>query len=73
MDILAKIQNQPKHVRKMIFWLVIIVVSVVMTASWISTSKKRLEGFKKEDLMEKFNPPQFDGLQDLPKLETPTP
>lgn len=70
MDFLKKIQNQPEHIRKIIFWIIIIVISSGLMFWWIKNFQKRLESFKKEEVIEQFKIPSFEKeLKSIPKID----
>jgi len=76
MDFLGKIQSFPLKIRKIILWLVIIILGIGLVWLWTKISVKKFQGFNKEDIIKgldipslkekiKKNPPEF------PKLEIP--
>jgi hypothetical protein len=72
-NFLGKIQNQPKHIRKIIFWVIVISLGITFFLTWIYLLKARLEGAKGENFFENFSPSQTNQeWQNIPKIETPT-
>jgi cytoskeletal protein RodZ len=70
MSFFKKIQNQPEHTRKIIFWSIIIVVSLILMFWWIKNFQKRLENFKKQEIIEQFKIPSFkEELKGVPKID----
>lgn len=72
MDILRRIQNQPEHIRKIIFWAIIIFLGLVLLFTWIQGLKTRLEEAKERRLFEELKPPKFEEeLKSMPRIEIP--
>jgi hypothetical protein len=62
MNFLRKIQQLPEKQRTIIFWSVLVVVSVALIFFWAKTAEKRMGGLEGKSL--------FDGL-DMPEWEMP--
>jgi len=72
MNFLRKLQNLPELKRKIIFWLVIIFISLGLLFLWTQITQMRLKSFKIEKLKEELKIPQFEEeLRGLQKFETP--
>jgi cell division protein FtsN len=72
MNILKKIQEQPKGVRKVIFWTIIIILGIFFLFAWVENIKVRVEQAKQERVLEKLKPPEFEeNLRPIPKIEVP--
>lgn len=69
MDFLDKIRKKPENERKMILWIIIIVVGLIFILLWIYTSQKSIRELEKEDIMEQINLP---AKENLPQIEGPS-
>lgn len=61
-------QEQPKNVRKIIFWILVVILAVLFLLIWIESIKTRIEATKEGNLWEQFKPPE---VENIPKVETP--
>lgn len=69
---LQKIQNLPSAKRKLVFWLMLIVLGLVLFTFWIINIRQRIKNFPKEKFLEDIKLPKFkEKLGDLPKPEIP--
>ena len=67
---IKNLQKQPEHIRKIIFWVIIIAVSLGLGFWWINNSYRRLKEFKKEEFINNLNlSPLEEGLKDLEKMK----
>lgn len=66
MDFLNKLQNQPKHIRKIILWVIVIIVALILAIWWIYNSFWKLKNFKEEEFIKELNLPAFE---EIPKIE----
>ena len=64
MNFLKGIQEQPKHIRKIIFWTIVVILGVFFLFTWIESVKVRIEGAKQEKIFEK-------DIEAFPKIEMP--
>lgn len=72
MDILKKIQNQPEYIRKIIFWVIIIILSAGVLFWWGRRAEQKLKGFREEEFIERLNLPQLkERLEKMPEMEIP--
>lgn len=72
MNILRRIQNQPEKTRKIILWLIVIIIGTGLLIWWIKNFQQRFESFKVKELKEELNLPSFEEeLEKFPKLEMP--
>jgi len=72
MDLLKKIRNQPENIRKIILWVIIIIVGLGLAIFWVKNFQKRLKSFQKEELKEKLQLPSLqEKLRGIPKIEIP--
>lgn len=67
MSIFEKVQNLPIKIRKIIFWLMVIILDLSLLIFWVKNVQKRLEDFRDEEFIERLNLPKIE----MPKLETP--
>lgn len=63
MDFLKKLQNQPRHIRKLILWLIVVIVALTLAAWWIHSSYWKIRKFPEEKIIEELS---------LPEIEIPT-
>lgn len=71
--ILIKLRNQPENVRKIIFWVVLIVISLGLGTWWVNSAYRKIKEFKKEEFFENLDfSPLKEKIQEIPKLEIPT-
>ena len=70
---LKRIQNLPERKRKIIFWLILIVVGLGLGFFWIKNFQKALKGFQKEEFIKELKLPKFEEeeLKSLPQIEIP--
>ena len=72
MNFLQKLQNLPEFKRKIIFWVIIVIVGLGLLFWWAQTTQMRLKSFKLEKLKEELRLPNFEEeLKELQKSETP--
>jgi len=72
MGILQKIQNQPEHIRKIVFWMIIIILGVGLLFWWGKRAERRLREFRKEEFIEELNLPQLkEKLEKMPEMKIP--
>lgn len=68
MSFLEKIRNLPESQRKIIFWLILITISLLLLFFWIKRAKLTLEKLKKAEIEKQITPPSFEGIE-FPKIE----
>lgn len=72
MSFLKKIQDQPKNVRKAIFWVVVIIIGSIFLFSFAQTFKMRIESTKQKNIFEDWNAQGLNKtFENMPKIETP--
>lgn len=69
MEFLRKLQSQPPHIRKLIFWAIIIVLAVVMGFWWFKSTQQRLSNFQEEEFIRNMQFPEIK----FPAIEFPEP
>ena len=63
MNVLKKIQAQPKYIRKIILWLAVIILTTSLLILWTKNLSQRFGSFQKEEFNEE--------LEGIPKIEIP--
>ena len=72
MNIVDKIRNLPESKRKVILWVIIIILAAGLLTWWVKNLQQRLKSFKTEELKEQLKLPSFkEELEGMPKLEIP--
>jgi uncharacterized protein HemX len=72
MNFLEKLQSLPEKTRKIILWLIVIVIGLGLLVWWIKNFQERLKTFKMEEVKKELNLPPFEEkLKELPKIEVP--
>lgn len=72
MNILKKILDQPKYIRKIIFWIIVITLGILFLFAWFQGLKTRIEQAKQEKVFEQLKPPKLkEELESFPKIEMP--
>ena len=70
MSFLDKLRNQPESTRKLILWVVVVIIGLGLTIWWINSSYRKIKEFPKEGIIDKMSLPAFE--EKLPKMEMPT-
>jgi len=69
---LKRIQNLPLVKRKIIFWLVMIILGLIFIFLWIWNIRKTIKAYPKEKFLENVKFPKIEEeLKKLPKIEIP--
>lgn len=72
MQFLEKLQKQPKHIRKIILWTVVVIIGLALVFWWVKSIQRSVRGFQEQEFIEKLNLPSFGkGLKEFPKIEIP--
>ena len=72
MEFIKKIQNLPEEKRKVIFWLVVIIIGISLFLGWVKSLEMKIKSFRTEKIKEELKIPQLEeGLKGLQKLEMP--
>lgn len=69
MSFLDKLRNQPESTRKLILWVVVVIIGFGLTIWWINSSYRKIKEFSKEEVIDKMNLPAFE--EELPEIEMP--
>lgn len=64
MDILNKLRKQPVHIRKLILWIIVIIVALILASWWIYNSFAKLKNFKEEEFIKELNLPGFEEIKE---------
>jgi len=71
-NFLERIQNLPERKRKIIFWLIVIIIGISAFAWWAKNLETRIKSFKSEKIKEELQLPELEEeLKNLPKFEVP--
>ncbi len=69
MNILKKLQQQSESNRKIILWIIVIIVGLGLAAFWIWNSYREIKEFSKEKFIQELNLPSLDTeLEKLPEM-----
>ena len=72
MKFLEKLQNLPERQRKIILWLVVIIIGFLLLVFYLQNLKLRLKSLSGEEIREQLKIPEFqEKLKELPKIEMP--
>ncbi len=72
MNILEKIQTLPEGRKRVIFWSVVIVISLVLLTVYLKSVQRRLKSFETGKIEEELRlPPLEEELKGMPKIEMP--
>lgn len=67
---LKKIQEKPENERRIIFWILVIVIGFVLFAGYLALVKQRLVNLNQGQLRQELRLPELEKqINDLPKLE----
>lgn len=67
-DIVKKLQNLPVVQKKIIFWLIIILVGIILFFFWLGLTKKRFENLDTGKFINQLNlPPVEEGINSFKK------
>jgi len=71
-NLLTKIQGLPESKKKIIFWLVMIIIGLGLFTFYIKNIQKKFKSFEPEKFKEELKLPSFEKeLESLPKIEIP--
>jgi len=59
-NFLKKLQSQPEDIRKIIFWIIIIIVSLFLGFLWVKNFQTKLKHFQEQGFIEELSPPSFE-------------
>ena len=68
---ITRIQGLPEPKRKIIFWLVIVIIGLGLLTFYVKNVQKRLKGLELEKFKEGLPLPSGKELEGLPKKEIP--
>ena len=70
MSILHKLQNLSEQKRKIILWLVLIIVGLGLLSLWVKNFQEKLKSFEMEEFKEELELPLLEEeLKKLPKIQ----
>jgi hypothetical protein len=62
----------PEEKRKIIFWLIVVIVGIFLLIWWVKNLQTHLKGFEPEKIKEELQLPKLEEeLKNLPKFEAP--
>lgn len=71
-SLLLKIRNLPEHQRKIIFWIVMVVLALTLSTFFISDLQKRMPNISAEKTKEELQLPYLEeNLKKLPNIKFP--
>jgi hypothetical protein len=56
---LSKLQNLPLKSRKIIFWSILIILTILLFSWWLKSTFERIKSFQKEEFLEKLGVPKI--------------
>jgi len=68
MNILEKARALPERKRKIIFWVLLIIFSILLLFFWVKRVKKKSEQFKIKEIEREISLPSFEGIE-FPEIE----
>ena len=69
MNPLGKIQKLPESRRKIILWIVIIIIGLTLLNFWLKNFQEKLKGFEMEKFKQELKIPSLEKeLKNLPKI-----
>jgi len=72
MNIFRKIQNLPEDRKKIILWLVVIIVGLALFIFYVKSVQKRIKSLEREKIEEELRLPKLEEeLEGMPKFEVP--
>ena len=69
MNILKKLRQQSEFKRKIILWLIVIIVGLGLVTFWIWNSHRKIKEFSKEEFIQELNLPEVEKLPEIDFLE----
>jgi len=70
MNFLQKLQNLPERKRKIIFWLIVIIIGIFLFFGWVKSLETKIKSFKTEKIKEELKIPKLEEeLKGLQKFE----
>ena len=74
MSFLQKLRNLPTNKRKLILWLLIIILGVILFAFYIKNVQKRIKSLEMENIKQELQIPELEkGLDVMREREIPKP
>ena len=64
MDFLNNLRKQPVHIRKLILWIIVIIVALILASWWIYNSYAKLKNFPKEEFIKELELPKFEEIKE---------
>jgi len=73
-NFLEKIRKQPENTKKLILWLIVIIIGIVLLFWWLRSIYYKISNFPKGEFIEQLNVPSFEeemnnfSLPELPEI-----
>ncbi|MFH1656661.1 MAG: hypothetical protein ABH956_02710 [Candidatus Nealsonbacteria bacterium] len=72
MEFINKLRNQPKYIRKIILWSVMIFISIFLFILYIFNISNKIKNIKEDEIIDQLNLPYLEQeMQNLPKMDLP--
>ena len=72
MSILNKIQNLPESKRKIILWIIVVIIGIGLLSWYAKNFQQRLKSFQTEEFRKQLQLPSLEKeLKGFPKIEMP--
>ena len=70
MDTLKKIQEKPENERRLIFWILVVIIGLILFGAWLALVKYRLVNLNRGQLRQELRLPELEKqINNLPQLE----
>lgn len=60
MSFLEKLRNRPIRDRKIIVWVITIIIGLILVSAWVYTSYRNMRNFDSSEVIEDLNIPEFN-------------
>jgi len=60
MDFLDNLRKKPKHVRKFILWITVIITALILGTWWFYSSYNKIKNFPKREILKELNFPKLE-------------
>lgn len=63
MKFLNKLRNKPERVRKIILWLIVIIVALILGSWWFYSSYNKIKNFPTQEILKELELPEIEGAK----------